>query len=138
MLARLFVALAITASTVLAGNAYFPPLPAEVAADLARRDPSEYQTFQLRDEALEVELAKRGAPNGLNGLKTRCTTSHCFDFTFDDGPYINSRTIVDAANAAGIKVTFFVNVLNYGCSYDKQFADDLLHAYQSGHQICSQ
>jgi peptidoglycan/xylan/chitin deacetylase (PgdA/CDA1 family) len=30
-----------------------------------------------------------------------------------------------------------VNVLNYGCSYDQEYADALLHAYNAGMQICS-
>lgn len=108
MLPTLFVALALSATTALAGSSSMPPLPAEVLADLAKRDPSEYQTFQLRDG-----LEKRGPPNGLTGVKTRCTTSHCFDFTFDDGPYIYSKNITDTALANGVKVTFFVNVLNW-------------------------
>jgi peptidoglycan/xylan/chitin deacetylase (PgdA/CDA1 family) len=110
MLSRLVLLAAVATTSVLAGNAYMPSLPDEVLADLAKRDPSEYQTFAWRD-AQQIE--KRGPPNGLTGIQTRCTTSHCYDFTFDDGPYKNMRKITDTAVANGIKVTFFVNLLNY-------------------------
>jgi peptidoglycan/xylan/chitin deacetylase (PgdA/CDA1 family) len=134
MLSRILLLAATATTTVLAGNAYMPSLPDEVMADLAKRDPSEYQTFAWRDAD---QIEKRGPPNDLYGLQTRCLTSHCYDFTFDDGPYKNMRAITDTAVKNGIKVTFMVNVLNYDCAYDEPYASDLKHAYDSGMQICS-
>ena len=133
MLAR-FLLLALGATTALAGNAFMPSLPDEVMADLARRDPSEYQTFALRD-AEDGELDKRGPPSNLYGIQTRCTTSKCYAFTFDDGPYKHMRQLTDKAVSSGVKATFFVNVQNYDNIYN--YADDLRYAYSKGMHICS-
>jgi peptidoglycan/xylan/chitin deacetylase (PgdA/CDA1 family) len=129
MLSRVLVAVAaaFSASTALAGNSFMPHLPKEVMADLAKRDPSEYQTFQLRDEIFvdrdreDGNLFKRKVPKSLKGLQYTCKKANCMSITFDDGPYINMRSIVDAALAANIKVTFFINSYNYGCSYDEEY-----------------
>lgn len=137
MLSRIVVILAIAASTVLAGNHFIPSLPEEILADLARRDPSEYQTYRLRNENITSNLTKRGPPSGLTGIQTKCRADSCFDFTFDDGPYKNMRSITDKAVAGGFKVTFFVNVKNYDCAYDEPYASSLKYAYSKGMQICS-
>jgi peptidoglycan/xylan/chitin deacetylase (PgdA/CDA1 family) len=134
MLPRLLLLAIAFGSSALARNAYMPSLPDEVLADLAKRDPSEYQTFQWRDAD---QLQKRGPPKGLTGIQTRCNTAHCYDFTFDDGVYEYSRNITDTAVANGFKVTFFINVKNYDCIYDEPYASALKHAYDSGMQICS-
>lgn len=128
MLSKLLVVTALAAATtVLAGSSFMPPLPKEVLADLAKRDPSEYQTFTLRDESFidrdrdNDGLVKRKVPKSLKGLQYTCKKADCMSITFDDGPYINMRSIVDTALAASIKVTFFLNSYNYGCSYDEEY-----------------
>lgn len=153
MLPKCLVALSLLASTVVAKGTYMPPLSDNVMEDLARRDVMDYETFALRDVET-TGLQERGAPNGLNGLKTRCTKSHCLAYTFDDGPYNNMRKITDTAVENGIKATFFVNVssqlslpeglshfstqvLNYDCIYNSKRVSDLRYAYSKGMQICS-
>src|SRR6478735_10575865 len=75
------------------------------------------------------------SPTATLSVITRCTTPNTVAFTFDDGAYIYMRDIVNKFNAAGGKVTFFINGFNYGCLYDR--ASDILFAYNSGHQIGS-
>lgn len=104
------VATAAVASPV-AGGSSMPALPKAVLDDLARRDPSEYTIFSQQN-GTGAGLAKRGPPNGLTGVQSRCTKSRCLSYTFDDGPYNDNRKIVDQAVKDGIKVTFFVNVRN--------------------------
>ncbi len=65
----------------------------------------------------------------------RCTVPGTVAITFDDGPYIYTKAIADQFTAAGGKVTFYLNGLNYGCIYDK--ADEIQAAYNAGHQIAS-
>lgn len=57
--------------------------------------------------------------------------------TFDDGPYIYEKRIVDELDNAGMKGTFFVNGNNYRCIYDKGAVSALRYTYEHGHQICS-
>lgn len=64
-----------------------------------------------------------------------CVSPDMVAFTFDDGPYQFTQQIVDAFNAVGGKVTFFVNGLNWDCIYNR--ASALRSAFQSGHQIAS-
>jgi peptidoglycan/xylan/chitin deacetylase (PgdA/CDA1 family) len=135
MLSRLLVAVAIGASTVFAGNAYMPPLPAEVQADLFKRDPSEYQTFPLTDPH---PLSKRKVPQNLLGSQFKCNTKTCMSITFDDGVFVNMRNITNTALEAGIKVTFFINLYNYACSYDEEYSSQVQYAYRKGMEICSE
>lgn len=141
MFSRLVLALgllgaATTAQVQAAGsNKYIPALSENVLADLAKLDPSEYQTYHLQDTS--DAIAKRAPPNGLTGIQERCTASRCYDFTFDDGPYNNMRNITDHATSNGFKVTFFVNLNNYDCMYNAQRVSDLRYAYGKGMQICS-
>lgn len=111
MLAHQLLILAISATAALAKLSFTPPLPAEVRADLAKKEPSEYQLFHLGDK--ETGLQKRELPSRLKGLQTSCKTNSCFDFTFDDGPYVNMRHITDTALANNFKITFFLNVYNW-------------------------
>ncbi|KAG9082897.1 Carbohydrate esterase 4 protein, partial [Ceratobasidium sp. 392] len=74
--------------------------------------------------------------------KTVALTSHAESFwlnphSFDDGPYVSNKKIVDLLGANGAKGTFFVNGNNYGCIYDQANVDRLKYAYSKGHQIAS-
>ncbi|MCO5599799.1 hypothetical protein L7F22_053906 [Adiantum nelumboides] len=135
MLLTRFAIIASLVSMALAKGSFMPYLPEEVLADLAKRDPSEYETFSLQNST--SSLKERGPPNNLYGIQERCTASHCVSPSFDDGPYNNMRKIVDTADAAGFKVTFFVNANNYDCIYNEKRVSDLKYAYSHGHQICS-
>jgi len=68
---------------------------------------------------------------------TKCTKPKTIAFTFDDGPYIYNKKVVDTLTANGAKGTFFVNGNNYGCIYDQANVDRLKYAYSKGHQIAS-
>lgn len=66
---------------------------------------------------------------------TQCTAPNTVAVTYDDGPTVYTSRIIDAFDAAGGKVTFFVNGLNYDCIYNH--AETVRRAYASGHQIAS-
>ncbi|CAE6413053.1 unnamed protein product [Rhizoctonia solani] len=68
---------------------------------------------------------------------TSCTVPNTAAITFDDGPYIWTRNIVDTLDAAGAKGTFFVNGNNFGCIYSGSNPSNLKYAYDQGHQIAS-
>jgi len=57
--------------------------------------------------------------------------------TFDDGPYIYNRELVDYLNSQGVHATFFVNGNNYDCIYSSPYPSYLKHLYASGHQVGS-
>ncbi|KAJ3493926.1 hypothetical protein NLJ89_g10913 [Agrocybe chaxingu] len=83
--------------------------------------------------ASPAELSKRdGAP-----VVTKCSTSNVVALTFDDGPYIYMKEVVDTLKAAGGKGTFFVNGKNYGCIYDPENVERIKYAYDNGFQIAS-
>ncbi|KAG9126727.1 Carbohydrate esterase 4 protein [Ceratobasidium sp. 392] len=68
---------------------------------------------------------------------TKCTQPKTVALTFDDGPYVNTRKLVDLLDNNGAKGTWFVNGDNYGCIYDEKNADSIKYAYDKGHQIAS-
>ncbi len=74
-------------------------------------------------------------PSGNIRVITQCTVPGTVAITFDDGPYMYTSNIVQQFNAAGGKVTFFMNGLNYGCIYNQAAA--VKQAFDSGHQIGS-
>ncbi|CAA7269509.1 unnamed protein product [Cyclocybe aegerita] len=83
--------------------------------------------------ASPAELSKRdGAP-----VVTKCSTSNTAALTFDDGPYIYMKEVVDTLKAAGGKGTFFVNGKNWGCIYDDGNVEQIKYAYDNGFQIAS-
>lgn len=82
---------------------------------------------------LEHELETRAAAKVI----TKCTKAKTVALTFDDGPYVNNKKIVDLLNSNGAKGTFFVNGNNYGCIYDSANAQRVKYAYDKGHQIAS-
>ncbi|KDQ18657.1 carbohydrate esterase family 4 protein [Botryobasidium botryosum FD-172 SS1] len=66
-----------------------------------------------------------------------CTVPNTVALTFDDGPYIWHKGIVDMLDAAGAKGTFFMNGYNYGCVYSNETVDQMEYSYSRGHQIAS-
>jgi peptidoglycan/xylan/chitin deacetylase (PgdA/CDA1 family) len=68
---------------------------------------------------------------------TKCTKPNTVALTFDDGPYIYQKTIVDTLNSKKAKGTFFLNGNNYGCIYSSANRASIKYAYQHGHQIAS-
>ncbi|CAD6971884.1 unnamed protein product [Tilletia controversa] len=118
------------ASAASAPGPDFPPLSPLVRADLERRDPSEYELFHNEQRSGNV-TTRAVIPGGI----TRCTTTKCFSFTFDDGPY--HQKIADEIASIGTRATFFVNGNNYQCIYDDAAVAALKYSYNAGHQICS-
>ena len=57
--------------------------------------------------------------------------------TFDDGPSIWTHELLDYLAIKKIKVTFFVNGLNYNLITDPEFAAVVKRAHDEGHQIAS-
>ncbi|TEB33630.1 glycoside hydrolase/deacetylase [Coprinellus micaceus] len=80
-----------------------------------------------------VELEARAPAQVIS----RCTVPNTVALTFDDGPYLYTRGIVDQLEAVGGKATFFVNGNNWGCIYDSDKAGNIKYAYDRGHQIAS-
>ncbi|KAI8052026.1 hypothetical protein BDF22DRAFT_689618 [Syncephalis plumigaleata] len=57
--------------------------------------------------------------------------------TFDDGPGLNTREIVDELNRHGVKATFFVDGLEADQPWSDTDKENLKYTYQHGHQIAS-
>ncbi|KAJ3053392.1 hypothetical protein HK097_004399 [Rhizophlyctis rosea] len=74
-------------------------------------------------------------PTGKATFYSKCKQPNTLAMTFDDGPAGYHRKILDTANAAGAKVTFFTNGKLYNCIYDS--AATLYEAYTTGHQVAS-
>lgn len=68
---------------------------------------------------------------------TACTVPNSFAVTFDDGPSIWTHELLDFLATIKIKVTFFVNGLNYNLITDPEFAAVVKRAHDEGHQIAS-
>ncbi|KAG0369617.1 hypothetical protein BC939DRAFT_457368 [Gamsiella multidivaricata] len=68
---------------------------------------------------------------------TSCTVPNSFAITFDDGPSIWTHELLDYLAIKRVKVTFFVNGLNYNLITDPTFAAVVKRAYDEGHQIGS-
>jgi len=71
----------------------------------------------------------------LNGYQEKC--KHDTSLTFDDGPYINTQSLVDTLNSNNAKATFYVNGNNWGCIYSEQNVASIRKAYLAGHTIAS-
>ncbi|KAF7761576.1 CAZyme family CE4 [Agaricus bisporus var. burnettii] len=67
----------------------------------------------------------------------RCSTPNTAALTFDDGPYIYMKDIVDLLDQNNAKGTFFYNGNNYRCIYDPDMVDNVKYAYNHGHQVAS-
>ncbi|GJJ76722.1 peptidoglycan-N-acetylglucosamine deacetylase [Entomortierella parvispora] len=68
---------------------------------------------------------------------TACTVPNAFAVTFDDGPSIWTHELLDYLAIKQVKVTFFVNGLNYNLITDPEFAAVVKRAFDEGHQIGS-
>ncbi|CAE6530782.1 unnamed protein product [Rhizoctonia solani] len=87
---------------------------------------------------------------------TKCTQAKTVALTFDDGPYVNTRKLVDLLDRNGAKGTWFVNGNNCefhrypssasqanlnavkdGCIYDSNNAASVKYVYDKGHQVAS-
>ncbi|KAF9435707.1 hypothetical protein BGZ76_005698 [Entomortierella beljakovae] len=68
---------------------------------------------------------------------TACTVPNTFAVTFDDGPSNWTHELLDYLAIRKVKVTFFVNGLNYVLITDPQFSSVVKRAYDEGHQIAS-
>ncbi|KDN50983.1 hypothetical protein RSAG8_00612, partial [Rhizoctonia solani AG-8 WAC10335] len=68
---------------------------------------------------------------------TKCTQAKTVALTFDDGPYVNTRKLVDLLDRNGAKGTWFVNGNNYGCIYDSNNAASVKYVHDKGHQVAS-
>ena len=68
---------------------------------------------------------------------TACTVPNSFAVTFDDGPSIWTHELLDYLAIRNVKVTFFVNGLNYNLITDPPIAAVVKRAHDEGHQIAS-
>ncbi|KAG0355165.1 hypothetical protein BG005_005906 [Podila minutissima] len=68
---------------------------------------------------------------------TECTVANSFAVTFDDGPGAYTNELLDYLDIKQIKVTFFVNGLNYNNILDPHFSAVVKRAFDAGHQIGS-
>lgn len=68
---------------------------------------------------------------------SHCTVPNTVALSFDDGPFLYLRDIVNTLKAAGATGTFFFNGRNWGCIYDQNSIDNVLYAYNNGMQIAS-
>lgn len=73
-----------------------------------------------------------------------CTTLKTFAITFDDGPSVLTSSLLDYLKSVGLKVTFFINGINWKAAPTKNPLPGLYNlssvvqrAYSEGHQICS-
>ncbi|KDN52805.1 carbohydrate esterase family 4 protein [Tilletiaria anomala UBC 951] len=118
-----------------------PPLAPAVIEELAKRDPKDIEYFHndlslLRAlSGAESDPVKRAV--ALSGLQTRCTASHCFSLTFDDGPYTWHQEIANDVANAGYLASFMVNGFNWDCIYDAPQVQSLRRSLNLGHQIAS-
>lgn len=73
----------------------------------------------------------------LARVYTSCSKPKTAAITFDDGPNIYTKTIVDTLDKAGGKATFFFNGNLYSCIYNATTADRAKYAFDHGHQVAS-
>jgi peptidoglycan/xylan/chitin deacetylase (PgdA/CDA1 family) len=69
------------------------------------------------------------------GIVSTCDSG--VSISYDDGPYVWNREVVDLYNSRGAKTTFFVNGNNWDCIYNQDRVNDLRYAYEQGHTIGS-
>ncbi|KAG0086244.1 chitin deacetylase [Podila epicladia] len=111
-----FVALALVASGTLLSLVHASPIPST-------------QTFTSSSPVLQ----KRAPAE----IITTCTVPNSFAVTFDDGPSLWTHELLDYLLLRNVKVTFFVNGLNYNLITDAPFAAVVKRAHDEGHQIAS-
>jgi len=91
--------------------------------------------------AVQVPMNKTALGPGLlrraATVYSSCTNPNTVALTFDDGPYIYLRDVVDQLDRAGAKGTFFFNGNNYACIYAADGIDRVKYAYSHGHMVGS-
>ncbi|TFK33661.1 carbohydrate esterase family 4 protein [Crucibulum laeve] len=90
-------------------------------------------TLSLTVSALAAPHEKRARAQVIS----HCTVPNTIALTFDDGPHVYLRDIVNILDSNGAKGTFFFNGENYGCIYSPTNADDIKYTYDHGHQVAS-
>jgi peptidoglycan/xylan/chitin deacetylase (PgdA/CDA1 family) len=133
----------VTKRHVLARDAALATLPAHVAEELARRDPSEYELdlapylerSQDDENAFAAHLIKRETPTGDG--ETMCKSSDHISMTYDDGPFDYERSLTETFINADMKLTYFINVNNFGCAYTAPRPENLQYALANGMTIAS-
>jgi peptidoglycan/xylan/chitin deacetylase (PgdA/CDA1 family) len=68
---------------------------------------------------------------------SHCVSNDMVALTFDDGPGLNTREIVDELNRLNVKATFFVDGLEDSKAWTSKEKEDLKYTYDSDHQIAS-
>ncbi|KAG2017239.1 chitin deacetylase [Coprinopsis cinerea AmutBmut pab1-1] len=68
---------------------------------------------------------------------TKCTVPNTVALTFDDGPYVYLKQVLDTLNEEGIKGTFFFNGNNFACIYSEEIVPAVKYAFETGHEIAS-
>jgi len=76
-------------------------------------------------------------PRRAATVYSSCTVPNTVALTFDDGPYIYTKEVVDQLDKAGAKGTFFFNGKNWDCIYNAGPMDSVKYAYSHGHMIGS-
>ncbi|KAK5828142.1 carbohydrate esterase family 4 protein [Linnemannia elongata] len=84
-----------------------------------------------------LPLQKRNITGTPAPIITACTVPNSFAVTFDDGPSIWTHELLDFLATINVKVTFFVNGLNYNLITEPAIAAVVKRAYLEGHQIGS-
>jgi peptidoglycan/xylan/chitin deacetylase (PgdA/CDA1 family) len=84
----------------------------------------------------QPQVGKRQATTVPYGVAiTSCTVPGTVALTFDDGPYIYTEGLLDTLEAAGHRVTFFQNGLNWDSIYN--YNSTLQRMIAGNHQVCS-
>ncbi|KAF9551332.1 chitin deacetylase [Mortierella hygrophila] len=117
MLRKYLLAAAAIAACTFIPSSLASPIPAP-----APSLPAELQALNKRASATVIRA---------------CTVPGTFAVTFDDGPGIETPALLDYLDIKQIKVTFFVNGLNYNDINDPVIAATIKRAYAAGHQIAS-
>lgn len=123
MLRKYLLAVAAIAACTFIPSSHATPIPAPAPAPA----PS------LPAEILEMnKRAGTGDP-----VIYACTVPNSFAVTFDDGPGTYTNELLDYLARRQIKVTFFVNGMNYNDINDPAIAATVKRAHADGHQIAS-
>ncbi|CAO1614085.1 unnamed protein product [Sympodiomycopsis kandeliae] len=72
---------------------------------------------------------RRDGGSILNCIDTRQAV------TFDDGPYTHHLDLANKWNAAGHKLTYFINGNNFGCAYNKPFVSYMRKSVAAGNVL---
>ncbi|KAG0290112.1 chitin deacetylase [Linnemannia gamsii] len=120
MLRKCLLAVATIAACTFIPSSHASPVPAP-----APSLPSEIQEFFNK-------RAGTGDP-----VIYACTVPNSFAVTFDDGPGTYTNELLDYLARRQVKVTFFVNGLNYNNIEDPDISATVQRAYREGHQIAS-